>query len=290
MALQIRRGSDDARQGLVFANGELVWVSDRRKLYVGDGTTAGGYHILETSVDGSHGLVFDTVTQTLQVDRPIPSVAGQGGKFLTTNGTTLSWATVTQGGGGTLSGNLVGDLVLSGHNITGTGNVNINGNVFANNVYSSNVFADDSGTGLQIYAKEGNSLCVNYYNGTQASPTLISPGDVVGALSVKGYNGSSYEFAGALVAFWDATANTTSAYPASTVGIVAGNNTTDPVMATLNYAGTFSAPTLKTGSYTTTQRNTLAAEYGMIIYNTSTNKFQGYQNTGGVTPEWVDLS
>jgi hypothetical protein len=35
---------------------------------------------------------------------------------------------------------------------------------------------------------------------------------------------------------------------------------------------------------TTTERNALTPENGMIIYNTSTNKFQGYENSA-----WVDL-
>ena len=52
------------------------------------------------------------------------------------------------------------------------------------------------------------------------------------------------------------------------------------------------------GSYTTAERDDLtttntpqyATNWGMVIYNTDTNKFQGWQNTGGTTPEWVDLS
>jgi len=52
------------------------------------------------------------------------------------------------------------------------------------------------------------------------------------------------------------------------------------------------------GRYTTAERDDLtttntpqyATNYGMVIYNTDANKFQGWQNTGGTTPEWVDLS
>ena len=32
------------------------------------------------------------------------------------------------------------------------------------------------------------------------------------------------------------------------------------------------------GSFTTTQRNALTAANGMVIYNTTDNKFQGYEN------------
>ena len=35
---------------------------------------------------------------------------------------------------------------------------------------------------------------------------------------------------------------------------------------------------------TTTQRNALTASNGMVVYNTTTNKFQGYANSA-----WVDF-
>ena len=44
------------------------------------------------------------------------------------------------------------------------------------------------------------------------------------------------------------------------------------------------------GSLTTAERDALTPSVGMIIYNTDDNKFQGYQNTGGTTLEWVNLS
>jgi hypothetical protein len=38
------------------------------------------------------------------------------------------------------------------------------------------------------------------------------------------------------------------------------------------------------GSMTTTERNALTAANGMVIYNTTDNKFQGYENSA-----WVNL-
>ena len=38
------------------------------------------------------------------------------------------------------------------------------------------------------------------------------------------------------------------------------------------------------GSFTTTERNALTAANGMVIYNSSDNKFQGYENGA-----WVNL-
>lgn len=42
MALQIRRGTDAERLNTVFATGELIYSSDTKKVYVGDGATLGG--------------------------------------------------------------------------------------------------------------------------------------------------------------------------------------------------------------------------------------------------------
>ena len=44
------------------------------------------------------------------------------------------------------------------------------------------------------------------------------------------------------------------------------------------------------GSLTTLERDALTPAFGMVIYNTTTNVFEGYQNTGGTTPQWVALS
>jgi hypothetical protein len=42
--------------------------------------------------------------------------------------------------------------------------------------------------------------------------------------------------------------------------------------------------TLKVANLTTTQRDALTASNGMVVYNSSTNKFQGYENGS-----WTDL-
>jgi hypothetical protein len=42
MALQIRRGTNAERQTITPAAGELIFTTDTKKLYIGDGSTAGG--------------------------------------------------------------------------------------------------------------------------------------------------------------------------------------------------------------------------------------------------------
>lgn len=45
MAFRLRRGTDAERQTVVFAEGELIYVTDTQEVYAGDGTTAGGNRI-----------------------------------------------------------------------------------------------------------------------------------------------------------------------------------------------------------------------------------------------------
>tara|TARA_B100000497_G_scaffold48552_1_gene56055 strand:+ start:48 stop:737 length:690 start_codon:yes stop_codon:yes gene_type:complete len=70
MALQLRRGTDAERSAVTFADGELVYTTDTKKLYVGDGATAGGNSItaLTNTLDGDlTGSVFGD-DSTLIVD------------------------------------------------------------------------------------------------------------------------------------------------------------------------------------------------------------------------------
>ena len=52
MSLRIRRGTDAERQTVTFLEGELVYTTDTKKVYVGDGSTLGG-----NSVDTSVGSI-----------------------------------------------------------------------------------------------------------------------------------------------------------------------------------------------------------------------------------------
>ncbi|MDA9955653.1 hypothetical protein N9D49_00945 [bacterium] len=99
MALRIRRGTDAERQTIVPAQGEPVYVTDTKKLFVGDGATQGG--VLVGPQDQSN---FDLVNDT-----------------------------TPQLGGG---------LDLNGNDITGTGNINIDGTITASGTVN---LGDNSG-------------------------------------------------------------------------------------------------------------------------------------------------
>jgi hypothetical protein len=156
----------------------------------------------------------------------------------------------------------------------------------------------DTFGGLYIYgATSGDSLTSSTINmfvskGTVASPVIVANNDVLGANSILAYNGFDYVNSAGSGFFVDGTP-TSGAVSVPTrfaVAVSDGVGAVGSIAMTLNSKGVFSAPIMQPGSYTTTQRDELVPAVGMMIYNTTDNKFQGYQNSGGILPEWVDLS
>ena len=58
MALRLRRGTDAERLLVTPLEGELVYTTDTKKIFVGDGTTIGG-----TLVAGLNSVLADTTPQ-----------------------------------------------------------------------------------------------------------------------------------------------------------------------------------------------------------------------------------
>lgn len=98
MPLQIRRGSNAQRTGIIFAEGEIVYTIDTKKLYVGDGSTTGGIAIDSTlnypTQTGNQGKFLTTDGSIVSWASVLPTQTGNNGKYLTTDGSTLSWDTV----------------------------------------------------------------------------------------------------------------------------------------------------------------------------------------------------
>ena len=78
MALLLRRGLDADRTGITPADGELVYTTDTKKVYVGDGTTAGGNEVTgsggggggaspRTTVNGTTASIADAATDTVDI-------------------------------------------------------------------------------------------------------------------------------------------------------------------------------------------------------------------------------
>lgn len=126
MALQIRRGSEQERiagGGVVFAEGELIYVTDTNALYIGDGATAGGVLLTNNAfaVVGSY-LEADTINQKLKLNE---------------------------------------NLDLNSNDIIGTGNINIAGNINAtgNIIAGGNIdIGDAPGDTVTINAQVDSSI------------------------------------------------------------------------------------------------------------------------------------
>jgi outer membrane lipoprotein SlyB len=130
--------------------------------------------------------------------------------------------------------------------------------------------------------------------GTNLSPAIVQQNDLLSGTLFKGFDGSTFVRAATIAAqVDDVVVADSSMVPGKLLFVVqsslAGAVANDSLFLTFNSKGTLSAPVIQTGLYATIDLPAAPA-FGMIVYNTTTNKFQGYQNTSGTTPEWVDLS
>ena len=162
MSLRIRRGTEAQRTGVTFDTGELVYTTDSRQLWVGDGVTAGGSPVVGSNITG-YGLTFNTSSQRIEVAGLTADDVSNGinNKFFTTElaqdavapmftggtHTNISFqyddalgkinATVALDGIGLTdvvadtSPQLGGDLDLNNKTINGTGTINFTGSITA---------------------------------------------------------------------------------------------------------------------------------------------------------------
>jgi hypothetical protein len=100
MALKLRRGTEANRTSITPAEGEIIYVTDTKKIYVGDGTTPGG--VLQGGSGGGGSLTGITDNATASV-------------------LTLSDANIS----------IDVDLSITGQEIVGDGDINISGDVTA---------------------------------------------------------------------------------------------------------------------------------------------------------------
>lgn len=130
MPLQIRRGTNAERlaNAVPFAVGELIYVTDTNKLYIGDGSM---YGVQVTGFDATNAI--DAVAGAL--------IAGVNTNISFTYGTTQQLAGRIDAA--VSLDTLLTDLDLDGNNITGTGGINITGDIAATNI-TAHVLADDA--------------------------------------------------------------------------------------------------------------------------------------------------
>ena len=152
MALKLRRGTEANRTSITPAEGEIIYVTDTKKLYVGDGSTPGG---------------------VLQ--------GGSGGGSLTgiTDNATVSVLTL---GDATIS--IDADLSITGQEIVGDGDINISGDITASGagtgIITANSFVGNV-TGNVIGDVAGN-LIGNVTGNASGAHTGTFDGDMTGSV------------------------------------------------------------------------------------------------------------
>jgi Major tropism determinant N-terminal domain len=115
MSIQIRRGLAADRATITPAEGELIYTTDTKIVYVGDGTTLGGNQISNTG----------GVSGNLSGDIALNSHNIVGAQNLTINGTT--GAITAAAFSGVFNGSLGTDLSINTRSITNGSNLTING-------------------------------------------------------------------------------------------------------------------------------------------------------------------
>ena len=365
MSLRIRRGTEAQRTGVPFESGELVYTTDTKQLWIGDGATAGGSPVVGSNITG-YGLTFNASSKRIEVAGLTADdiTNGVNNKFFSTDlaqdaaallfstgsHTNISFqyddtlgkinATVTLDGIGLtdiindISPSLGGDLDLNSNDITGTGNINVTGditgigNVTISGLFNNGVVTIDN-DGVQsssgeltvgtsavpvslriIGAPSTDGLSVNSVTTTSSGPNIafsavktsisspqaLTVGDTLGQIRFQGYQNTPVGFIQAnmvtINSVLTVAGDGASILPRGKLQFLIANgpNPANAATAEFDKDGVFSAPIMKPGSYTTTQRDALTPAVGMMIYNTTDNKFQGYQNTSGTTLEWVNLS
>ncbi len=158
MPLQIRRGTDAERSAMTqpLASGELLYVTDLQKIYVGDNNTLGGIQITGYTdndakdstaaafAGGTHNNItfsYNTITKSISANVDLSNYQGIikasafTGSVFADDGSTLNSQPLVDAISGTFNGNLVGNVT---GNVTGDVTGNITGNIFTNLVDSAN--------------------------------------------------------------------------------------------------------------------------------------------------------
>jgi len=140
----------------------------------------------------------------------------------------------------------------------------------------------------------GGTIIFQLYRGSAAVKEDTQQGDILGGVSALAYSSGLFKFAGTYgFTLEDQTGAPAGTAPATFIigGAAAADDFNNGIFAASNSAlrftseGVLKVPVLKVNSYDTAGEGDILAEAGMIIFNSDTGKFRGYNGTA-----WVDLS
>ena len=223
MSLRIRRGTNVQRTTTPLDLGEIVYTTDTKQLYVGNGIDNGGEPIIRLGT----GLAW--------ADANCTTIIATGAALQVSADTNPS---------------LGGNLSLNSYTINGTGNIVITGTIGSTNMVTNSVTTTDTALGFNVYSKANNGLDFCVFNGTRLAQTTMLAGDNLGQLTIRGYNGTTYNsLSVAFNASLDATATVTDALPKSLLRIFVGAGGENIVTASFNHLGVFNVPVSTTTVY-----------------------------------------
>jgi len=135
MAFKLRRGTDAQRLAITPAEGELIYTTDTKELYVGDGSTVGGVAVDTGTV--SFTGVASNITPDVNNTRTLGTsgLRWNNGFFTNVNASGTVTAAITGNVTGNLTGNVTGNVT---GNLTGDVNGDVTGDL------KGSVFGDDS--------------------------------------------------------------------------------------------------------------------------------------------------
>lgn len=163
MALRIRQGLSADRLSITPASGELIYTTDTKTLYVGDGTTAGGNVVsgaVPTNLDGLSDVVITSPSN------------GQVLKFNGTNWINGTDATGGGGGGGSMSDFNISAGDSTQITVTDGDLISIVGDGFTTNVVADNITNTITiGTNFSVSSGIQGQLAFYQTTGSDISPT-----------------------------------------------------------------------------------------------------------------------
>lgn len=225
MALRLRRGTDAERVTITPQAGELIYVLDTKKVYVGDGLTQGGIpidtNVGTLSVDdltdvntttvapqNGEALIWNAVDEEWQ-PRPVltletdPTVNGNLKVNIVGSDSTLLVDSDNNVFNGLFRGDLTGDVIGSVYRDDSTIIVDtINGEIggeFIGTVRTTdtiNVRLNTTDLLFDLRAvtqgNPGPTMTFNSSRGTLNLPTIVEQGDSCADIQGSGYDGNSY--------------------------------------------------------------------------------------------------
>ena len=247
MALQLRRGTSGTRTSIVPDAGELIYTTDNKLVYVGDGSTAGGTLV---SGGGSNDIVNDTTPQlggNLDVNGRSIVSASNGNIVIAPNGT----GTILLNGNITKTGEL--NISPTTRTLFGNSTAGIDGSVaIIINTYSST-------DGFLFSQHHATADAVNFKflrtRGTGLVPTAVLNGDGLGDIVYSGHDGTASVACAAFKAIVDGVPTLNNIPTKFT--LLTNNGSSTAVRAELSSGGTWKTNTIT--ALTTDQNLAIAA-------------------------------